>query len=263
MHSSMLTLNILSNLQANDHLTGALTVNGGIGSGKNIISNEDIVGQNVISKNNITVANDLYVNNNIFVGNMFLFKENVIKFKKTITMDKGTIGLPTDRVIIYSSQLHSINHKSVNVITQNLTTDKSVNLSNSLIIQQDGIMISSDIILHNDQNVIMKVEKDKERLTVNNLKVREFFINTVTEFEFSYDARLDPESSIIMINSQIDNGILVMEPSNLPNGVTVLLYVKNKSIALHIDTNEGVKIINLNKGGKIKLLYWNHNMYVI
>ena len=235
------SLKIASNEESFGINSGSLIVNGGI-SCKKSINCKNLINDCLINKKSAKFENDVTISKNL--------KVNIITVNNNDEI--SSIGTPDNRFNdIYSTNMDSNNIYVNNLASINTLKSNYFKVNNSAEIgKNDEGKIMIDV---NDNNNTITINSDLFKIRNNNemsIEVENnlFFINTLIKYKFSNiyisdrNFNLNPESSIILINSCIQNPEIslmvnksILTPEIFENGTFIRIFNKSKKYCIIVE----------------------------
>lgn len=258
------SLKILSNKRSTKEWNGAMSVNGGIGIGKNLIVKDEILAREVITTNNARIGGNMYVMGTIESDSMFHVNEDSMEFIKSIcpkNKKNVTIGTPNNRwPIIYSLKLDSSKIECVN-----LDISKEFSVGNNSInnkplcsigeeFENTTILNSDFIVTGEDSQVIMYLPQDSGEMLINKIKTGQL---VHTEFQKvivdDVDMYITPISNVVLLDPQIDKPATINIKSGGDSRIVKIVMKSDASNNISIDIGPETKYLK-HKGHYLEIL---------
>jgi len=259
------SLKILSDKRATKEWNGAISVNGGVGIGKNLIVKDEILARELITSNNARIGGNMYVMGTIESDSMFHVNENSIEFIKSICpklKQEITLGNPRNRwPIVYAMKIDSSKIECVNMdITKEFSVgNNSINHKPLCSIGEEyentTILNSDFIVTGEDSQVILYLAQDSGELVINKIKTGQL---VHTEFQMividDVYIELIITSNVVLLDVQIDKPIKIKITANSKNNRLVKVVMKNNaSEDVSIDIGQETKYLR-HKGHYLEIL---------
>jgi hypothetical protein len=252
------TINILSELNANNPSTGSIVTNGGIGVGGNIFVGEEINAEEIIARKVMRVGKDLYLNGNIIIDNYLRTDNGQIIFKKTLIPDAiQCIGTDKKRWHhVYANNITSCDMDICGSITlgQNKKGEPLFKLDNCLTVNTDFNIRSCD------GSTIMKVSQKGKKVKVDDIVVRgaiyskNLFIDNFISIEPQLETlnnsinQLTVKSSMILLSVDSSTNIVLTYKSSFINSIIRIIVKKIVGeLNIEINNDETVTIDEVNQ----------------